>query len=248
MSFKNKTVLITGASRGIGKALALAFAKEGADLALTYNTNKKEMDIVDKEIRKMGCKTLVVQADIRDIKQVENTIAKVKGGFGRLDVLINNAAVYKDSVVWKMEKEIWDEIIETDLSSVFYCTKYAVPLMREQNFGRIITISSVVGQTGGFGVSNYAAAKAGIFGFTKTVSREVANKDITVNSVVLGYIETGMLLRLPKEVQDKILAEIPMKRWGKTAEVAATVLFIASEGAGYITGQEINVNGGYYMG
>lgn len=248
MSFKNKTVLITGASRGIGKALALAFAKEGADLALTYNTNKKEMDSVEKEIQKMGCKTLVVQADIKDIKQVENTIAKVKERFGRLDILVNNAAVYKDSVVWKMEKEIWDEIIETDLSSVFYCTKYAVPLMREQNFGRIITISSVVGQTGGFGVSNYAAAKAGIFGFTKTVSREVANKNITVNSVVLGYIETGMLLRLPKEVQDKILEQIPMRRWGKTDEAAATVLFIASEGAGYITGQEINVNGGYYMG
>lgn len=247
MDFKGKNVLITGSSRGIGKAVALRFAEAGANICINYTQSSEKAEEVKKEIESFGVKTIIIKADVSDEAQVKEMFETIKTEFGGLDILINNAAVYKDSVVWKMDKEVWDEVINIDLSGVFNCTKHAIGQMRERGYGRVITVSSVVGQVGGFGVCNYSAAKAGVIGFTKTVAREVATKNITVNTISLGFIETGMLLRLPEEIQDAIVKTIPMRRWGDPKEVAATVLFIASEDASYITGQTINVNGGYHM-
>jgi len=247
MRFKDTVVIVTGGSRGIGEAIALGFGAEGANVVVNYKSSSQKAEDVKDRIIASGGQAIIYQADITDTGQVEKMMADVNEQFGRIDILVNNAAIYKDSVVWKMETEAWDEVIQTDLCAVFHCTKYAIPFMKGQGNGRIISISSVVGQAGGFGVSNYAAAKAGIFGFTKAVAQEVAMYNITVNAVVYGFIETGMLLRLPDNIQEIILKQIPVKRWGKPKEAAAAVLFIASEDAGYITGQQINVNGGYYM-
>ena len=167
--------------------------------------------------------------------------------FGRIDILINNAGFYRDSTVWKMSEEVWDEVIDINLKGTFNCTNSVINHMRKQEFGRIISISSVVGQIGVFGTSNYSAAKAGLFGFSKAVAKEVANKNITVNVLTLGYFDIGMLRRLSESTQETILKQIPMKRFGKLEEVNATALFIASEGASYLTGQVIHLNGGYYM-
>ena len=190
---------------------------------------------------------IAVQADVGDIVQVDKMFQKLITEYGRIDILINNAAIYEDSTVWNMSPEIWEKVIRNDLTSVFNCTKFATKYMREQRNGRIINISSVVGLTGVFGTANYAAAKAGIFGLTKTVAKEVATRNITVNALTFGYFEAGMLVRLPEDVQEFILKQIPMRRWGKPNEAVQTAMFLASEGAGYITGQIINVNGGYYM-
>ena len=190
---------------------------------------------------------MAIKADVGNINDVEKMFDKIISVFGKIDVLINNAAIYEDSTVWKMSIDTWDKVIRNDLTSVFNCTKFATKYMRQQEYGRIISISSVVGQTGSFGTSNYSAAKAGIFGFTKTVAREVATKNITVNAVALGFIEIGMFIRLPDKIKRTILEHIPMRRWGRPKEVVDTILFLASEDASYITGQVINVNGGYYM-
>lgn len=245
--YKGKTVLVTGSSKGLGREIALSFAQMGANVIVNYNTDKDGAHAVYNQILKMGSDALLIKADVTKTGDVDNMFKQIKDKYNGLDILINNAAIYKDSVVWKMDDKIWDDVVQVDLSGVFKCTRNAVQLMREKGYGRIITISSVVGQVGGFGVSNYAASKAGVIGFSKSVAKEVAQKNITVNSVVLGYIEVGMFLALPESVQQQILPTIPMKRWGHIYEVTSTVLFIASKEAGYITGQTINVNGGCYV-
>jgi len=174
-------------------------------------------------------------------------VKKTKKRFGTVDILVNNAGVHQDSVIWKMDKNIWEEVMSTNLTGVFLCTKHVVPVMKEKGWGRIVNISSVVGQIGMFGASNYAASKSGIFGFTKAAAKEVANKNITVNCVALGYIEAGMNLRLSEEIRQKVLQEIPMKRFGKMEEVTGPVVFLCTDEAAYITGQIIHINGGYYM-
>jgi 3-oxoacyl-[acyl-carrier protein] reductase len=189
----------------------------------------------------------IVKADVSKEEDVTKLVKKTVERFGTVDILVNNAGVFKDSVIWNMDVNSWSDVISTNLTGVFLCTKHMLPLMREKGWGRIVNISSVVGQIGTFGASNYAASKAGIFGFTKAVAKEVARKNITVNCVALGYTETGMNLRLPEELRQKILEEIPMKRFGKAEEVAGTVVFLCTEEAAYITGQVIHVNGGYYM-
>lgn len=247
MKFRGKTVLVTGSSRGLGKEIALGFADEGANVVINYKESKEEAESLASEIQSKGTKSFAVRADVSDIDSVKHLFQIIEKKLGKLDVLINNAATYEDSVVWKMSNDRWDRIIQNDLTSVFNCTKLAVRLMRQQNYGRIVNISSVVGQTRSFGSSNYAAAKSGILGFTRAVSTEVANKQITVNALSLGFIETGMLLRLPPDIQNSILTQIPLGRWGHPKEVVSTVIFLSSEEAGYITGQVINLNGGYYM-
>ena len=247
MRFQGKVVLVTGSSRSIGRATALAFGKEGASVVINYLTNKDEANTVKAEIEQNGGKAITIGADVSKEKQVETMINETIAQFNRIDILVNNAGFYKDSTVWKMSDEIWEEVLKVNLYGTFYCTKHAIKHMRDQSWGRVINISSVVGQTGVFGTANYSAAKAGLFGFTKAVSKEVATKGITVNVLTLGYFDTGMLKRLSPEVQAIILKQIPMGRWGKLNEITQPILFLASEDAAYITGQVIHINGGYYM-
>lgn len=247
MKFKDKVVLITGGSRGIGKAIALAFAQESADVVVNYIKNKEQAEEVISEIKKIGSQALAIQADISNLKQVENMVKTVLNRFGKIDVLVNNAGSFRNGLIRKMEKKVWDDVIAVNLNGVFNCTKSVASYMREQKRGKIINITSVQGQTGVVGASNYAAAKAGVVGFTKSSAKEFARSGVTVNAVSFGFIETGMLLRLTPEMQEDILKKIPIGRFGGPEEAAKPVLFLASEDSNYITGQVINVNGGYYM-
>lgn len=248
MRLKDRVCIITGGSRGIGKGIAAAFAKEGAKIVVNYYSQKDAAwKTADELVEKYHTDIEVVRADVSKEEEVVEMVKKTKERFGTVDVLVNNAGAFRDSVVWKMDKTFWDEIVSTNLTGVFLCTKHVVPVMRERSWGRIVNISSVVGQIGTFGSSNYAASKSGIFGFTKAVAKEVANKNITVNCIALGYIETGMNVRLPEEIRRKILQEIPLKRFGDVEEVAGSVVFLCTKEASYITGQIININGGYYM-
>lgn len=247
MLFKEKVVIVTGSSRGIGKAIALAFAKEGAKVVINYKKNNQLADEVVDKITAFGQNALAIKADISNNEQVEEMVRRTVDKFGRIDILINNAGTFKDSLIRKMEKDVWDEVIGVNLNGVFNCTKAVIDIMREQKWGRIINITSVQGQIGVIGASNYAASKAGVIGFTKSTAKEVARRGITVNAISPGFIYTGMLRRLPQEIQDKILKQIPLGRFGKPGEMAQTVLFLSSDEGGYITGQVINVNGGYFM-
>ncbi|MBN22533.1 MAG: beta-ketoacyl-ACP reductase [Bdellovibrionaceae bacterium] len=246
MKFKNRVVLVTGSSRGLGKQIATGFSIEGANVIINYSNSKDEAISLAKELSNESSKCVAVKCDVRKIEQVQDMINFTVSKFGKIDILVNNAAIYEDSTVLKMESDVWEKVIETDLNSVFYCSKFAISKMVKENYGRIINISSVVGQTGGFGSSNYSAAKAGIFGFTRSVAKEVARKNITVNAIALGFMNDGMLKRLPESIQESILKRIPVGRWGDSEELIHSVNFLASEKASYVTGQILNVNGGYY--
>lgn len=247
MRLKDKVCIVTGSSRGIGKGIATAFAKEGAKTVINYYSQEDAAKETANEIvQKYQTDVEIVKSDVSKEEEVVKMVEITKERFGTVDILVNNAGVHKDRVVWKMDKNIWDEVMFTNLTGVFLCTKHVVPVMREKGWGRIVNISSVVGQTGLFGASNYVASKSGLFGFTKTVAKEVANRNITVNCVAFGYIEAGMNLRLPEETRQKVLQEIPMKRFGKIEEVASLIVFLCSDEAAYITGQVIHINGGYY--
>lgn len=244
----SEVCLITGGTQGIGKAIGMAFVKQGTWVILNYHSNDEEAKKTKDEIfNATNIHMEIYKADITNEEQVKEMIDSINKRFGKISILINNAGIFKDAVSWKMDKETWDSVLATNLTGAFLCTKYVLPIMREQGFGRIINISSVVGQTGVFGASNYAASKAGLIGFTKAVAREVAMKGITVNCIALGYIGAGMNLRLPEEMREQIRETIPMKRFGTVEEIADTVIFLSSKGAGYITGQVISVNGGVYI-
>jgi len=242
-----RTVLVTGASKGVGKEIALALANAGHRVVVNYRTDETGAEAVVEEVLKRGHKADLLQADVTVPSQVESMIDEIIRGHGRLDALINNAGIYRDSTVWKMPPETWHDVLNVNLTATFLCAKAAIPHMRSQGWGRIINISSVVGQTGFFGTSNYAAAKAGVFGFTKTVAKEVAKFGITVNCLCLGYFGLGMFLRLPDHIQKQIIEQIPLGRPGSSNELTAPVLFLFSEDASYITGQIIHVNGGCFM-
>jgi 3-oxoacyl-[acyl-carrier protein] reductase len=247
MRFDKKVTIVTGGSRGIGKAIALAFGKEGADVIINYVKSAELANEVVNQIEAIGQHALAIKADVTNYMQVEQMIQQVLREFGRIDILVNNAGTFKDSLVKTMEKTVWDEVIATNLTGVFNCTRAVINQLREQKSGKIINITSVQGQTGTIGASNYVAAKAGVIGFTKAVAKETARSGITVNAVALGFINTGMLKRLPEDLQNKILVQIPMGRFGDPEEVGKIVCFLASDDANYLTGQVINVNGGYYM-
>lgn len=244
MEFENKTVLITGSSRGIGKGIAIGFAKAGANIVLCNKSNMNALKETENEVLTLGADILAVSVDVTSMDSVEYVVEKAIKKFGNIDILVNNAGNFSDSVVRKMDKKIWDDVINVNLSGVFNCTKI---VLNKANINRIINITSVQGQTGVIGAANYAAAKAGVIGFTKSVAKEVSRKNITVNAIALGFINTGMLKRLPEAMRDKILSQIPLGRFGYPEEVAALAMFLASEKAAYITGQSINLNGGYYM-
>jgi len=247
MKLLGKTALVTGASRGIGREIALELARNGADVAVNYAGSRDLAEEVCREIEAMGRKAFSVQADVKNPGDVEAMFKDVIGRFGSLHILVNNAGITRDTLVLRMKEEDWDEVIETNLKGAFLCTKQAARQMMKQRYGRIINISSIVGERGNVGQANYVSAKAGLIGLTKASALELAARGITVNAVAPGFIQTDMTDRLPEEVREAMLKQIPLARFGETKDVAKTVLFLASDDAAYITGQTIHVNGGMYM-
>jgi len=221
MEFKNKTILVTGSSRGIGKVIALGFAKTTANVILCSKSNVDLLKKTENEVLTLGASVLAMSVDVTDMNSVEHVVEESIKKFGNIDILVNNAGNFSDSVVRKMDKKIWDDVIDVNLNGVFNCTK---AVLNKTNISRIINITSVQGQTGVIGAANYAAAKAGVIGFTKSVAKEVSRKNITVNTIVLGFINIGMLKRLPEVMQDKILSQIPLGRFGYPEEVAALAM------------------------
>jgi len=241
-----KNALVTGGSRGIGRAIALQLARDGARVAFSYRTGEVEAQAVAKEITDLGKEVLVLRADVSNPKEARGLVAKVLERWGRLDILVNNAGITRDKSVRKLTDEEWTEVINTNLNSVYYCSNAAIKSMCDQQYGRIINISSFVGQSGNFGQANYSASKAGIIAFTKTAALELGKYNVTMNAIAPGFTLTEMLAKVPENVQEQLKARIPLGRFGRPEEVAKTVAFIAAEGD-YITGQQININGGIYM-
>ncbi|MFO1429476.1 MAG: 3-oxoacyl-[acyl-carrier-protein] reductase [Candidatus Competibacteraceae bacterium] len=244
----NKVALVTGGSRGIGKAISLLLAKEGAKIGLNYNRSANEANAVADEIKALGSDAVVVQADVGDAASARNLVKQVLEHFGTIDILVNNAGITRDMFFKKLTDEAWHEVIRTNLDSVYYVTSAAVPAMLDKKYGRIISISSFVGQKGNLAQTNYAATKAGLIGFSKSLALELARSNITVNTINPGFMGTEMVLSIKEEVQQKLLTQVPIGRFGTPEEVAEAVLFLAADSSGsYITGQQINVNGGIYM-
>lgn len=243
----NRVAIISGASRGIGKEIALTLAQNGIDIVINYHENKISAEEVAKQITSFGSKALIVQADVSKSTDVDRLINETISNFGRIDILVNNAGITKDNLIMRMKEEDWDKVIETNLKSAFLLTKAVSRYMMKQRNGRIINISSVVGILGNAGQANYVAAKAGMIGLTKTLARELASRGITVNAVAPGFIETDMTASLNDELKQQLLNQIPLARLGQAEDIAKTVKFLVSSDADYITGQVINVDGGMAM-
>ena len=247
MDLEGRVAIVTGGTRGIGRAIALDLAANGADVALNY---RKSVDLaaeLAEVIRGKGRRALVVQADVASFDDAQAMVQQVLEEFGRLDILINNAGVNWDGVVWKMTEEQWDRVIEVDLKGTFNYTRATTPIFREQGSGKIVNITSINGLRGKFGQTNYSAAKAGVIGFTKACARDLGRYGINVNAVAPGLIETEMVKEAPEKVRDMALAEIVLGRLGLPEEVAYVVTFLCTEKARHITGQVIQVDGGQYM-
>ena len=247
MRFEGKVAIITGAGRGIGKAIAERLASEGADVVIC-DVDKEAAERTAEEIRsKYSVKAIAISADVANEGDVNSMVEETIKNFGRVDFLINNAGITRDSLLLRMSEEEWDKVIAVDLKSVFLCTRAVIRHMMRQRFGRIVNISSVIGLRGNVGQANYASAKAGIIGFTKSAARELAGRNITVNAVAPGYIQTEMTERLPQEVKEEMLKQVPLGRPGQPEDVAGVVAFLCSEDASYITGEIIRVDGGMAM-
>ena len=247
MLLDGKTALVTGASRGIGRAIALCLAAEGARVAINYAGNVKAAEEVKAAIEAAGGTAILCQADIADSSAVEAMVANVVKEFGTIDILVNNAGITRDALLMRMKDEDFAKVLDTNLKGVFYCTKAVSKLMMKKRSGRIVNMASVVGLVGNAGQTNYAAAKAGVIGFSKSAARELASRGITVNVVAPGFIGTDMTAVLPEAVKEKTLAGIPLGKMGEPEDVANAVLFLASDQASYITGQVVNVDGGMVM-
>ena len=242
-----RTALVTGASQGIGRACALALAESGANLALAARNEEKLASVV-KEVEQKNAHAAAFRMDVSDEDSVKGAIKAAIERFGKIDILINNAGVTRDTLLMRMKRADWDSVIQTNLSGAFFCTQAVIGSMLKQRWGRIINISSVFGQMGQVGQANYVASKAGLIGFTMAMAREVASRNITVNAVAPGYIETAMTEGLSNELKAKVNEMIPLGRAGTDMEVAHAVRFLASEEASYITGHVLKVNGGMLMG
>lgn len=243
----NKTALITGATRGIGKQIALTLAQNGYDIAINYRTENDALKETKKQIEEKGVKCLTVQGDVSNFEDCEKFVKEIIEEYGKMDVLVNNAGITKDTLLMRMKKEDFEDVIDTNLVGTFNVTKNVISHMMKARSGRIINISSVVGVAGNAGQTNYSASKAGIIGFTKSLAKEVASRGILVNAVAPGFIETGMTDVLKEEIKEEIAKSIPLKRIGTTQDVANLVKFLAGEDSTYITGQVINVDGGMIM-
>lgn len=246
MILKEKISLITGSARGIGKCIALDFAKEGS-IVFVNDVRKQAAKSTCKEIKKLGLKCYLYIADVGSPDEVRKMFEYILKKEQRIDILVNNAGITRDSTLHKMSYDSWDNVIRINLTGVFNCCRQAITSMRKNSYGRIINISSVVGIGGNFGQTNYAASKAGIIGFTKSLAYETAKKGITVNAVAPGFIKTDMTDKIPDSIKEKIISRIPMERFGSPEDIARMVTFLASDDASYITGQVFSVNGGYLM-
>ncbi len=241
-----RTAFVTGASRGIGRACALALASSGVRVAVGAR-DRARLDAVAEEIRGKGQEAYAIEMDLCSAESIRAAIAAAAKEFGRIDILVNNAAITRDGLAVRMKKEDWDAVLATNLTGAFLAIQQVLHGMMRERWGRIINISSVVGEAGNPGQANYVASKAGLIGLTKSLAQEVASRNITVNAVAPGFIETDMTASLSPELRDNMLGHIPLKRLGKPEDVAAAVRFLASEEAGYITGHVLDVNGGMYM-
>ncbi|TMW73182.1 3-oxoacyl-[acyl-carrier-protein] reductase [Alteribacter natronophilus] len=247
MQFEGQNALITGASRGIGREIAIHLAKNGANVAINYAGSEERALETAKECESYGVKAITVQANVADGKDVQDMVKVVLAEFGSLEILVNNAGITKDGLVMRMKEEDFESVIDINLKGVFNCSKAVTRQMMKQRYGRIINISSVVGVLGNAGQANYVASKAGVLGLTKSLARELANRNIHVNAVAPGFIETDMTDALSDEVKEAMLGQIPLGKLGSASDVAQVVTFLAGEGAGYMTGQTLHVDGGMVM-
>jgi 3-oxoacyl-[acyl-carrier protein] reductase len=250
MELEGRVSLVTGASRGIGKAIALKLASLGSKVAVNYvaieASNKADADNVVESIVRLGGEAMAVEADVRNSEAVKAMVEQVTNKWSTINILVNNAGINRDTLLLRMSDDAWDDVIDTNLRGAYLCTRFALRSMMRQEWGRIISISSVVGRVGNAGQSNYAASKGGIIAFTKSVAREMGSRNITVNAVAPGFIVTEMTDKLPSERKEAMLAMIPLQRLGQPEDVAELVAFLASEKAGYITGQVITIDGGAF--
>lgn len=245
--FDGKSAIVTGASRGIGREIALLLAKEGARVAVNYSGSKDKADDVVTLITESGGEAFAIQADVSDADGVKVMVDKTMEMFGSIDILVNNAGITRDNLLMRMKEDEWDDVININLKGVFLCTKGVTRQMMRQRAGRIVNVASIVGVSGNPGQANYVAAKAGVIGFTKTAAKELASRNINVNAVAPGFITTDMTDVLSDEVKEQMMSVIPLGKLGRAEDVARTVLFLLSEDADYITGQTIHVDGGMVM-
>jgi len=247
MKLEGKVALVTGASRGIGREIALELAREGANVAINYAGSEAKALEVAAEIRTMGREAITIQADVSSSESVDSMVKQTIEAFGKLDILVNNAGITKDNLLMRMKEADWDDVININLKGVFLCTKAVTRQMMKQRSGRIINISSIVGVSGNAGQANYVAAKSGVIGLTKTTAKELATRGITVNAVAPGFITTDMTDKLNDETKNEMLKQIPLARLGEPTDIAKTVLFLASDDSRYMTGQTLHVDGGMVM-
>lgn len=247
MILEGKKALVTGASRGIGREVALELARQGADVAVNFAGSEAKAKEVVEEIKALGRKAFSVQCDVADSESVTGMIKEVIEQFGRVDILVNNAGITRDNLLMRMKEEEWDSVINTNLKGVFLCTKAVTRQMMKQRSGRIINMASIVGVSGNAGQANYVAAKAGVIGLTKSTAKELASRGITVNAIAPGFISTDMTEELTDEVQKAMLSQIPLARFGDPKDVASVASFLASDASGYMTGQTLHVDGGMVM-
>jgi len=244
---EGRVAIVTGGGRGIGRVVAVRLANEGADVAISYRSNDETAESAAEEVRAAGVRCEIFKGDVASAGDVEALIKGVTEVFGRIDILVNNAGLTRDNLMMRMKEEEFDDVIGTNLKGTYLCTKAVLRPMIRARWGRIVNVSSVVGLVGNAGQANYAASKAGINGFTKSVAREVAQRGITANVVAPGYVETELTGSLPEKVKDQIRGQVPAGRFGDAEEVAEVVAFLAGEGAGYVTGQTVAVDGGMTM-
>lgn len=247
MTLQGKTAVVTGGSRGIGRAICLELARLGANVVVNYSGSEARAREVVAEVEAFGVKALAVQANVANAEQVDAFMKQSLDVFGSIDILVNNAGITRDNLLMRMKEAEWDDVIDTNLKGVFLCTKAVSRQMMKQRSGRIINISSIVGVSGNAGQANYVAAKAGVIGLTKTVAQELASRNVLVNAIAPGFITTEMTDALPEDIKAAMLKQIPLAKLGQPEDVAKTVAFFASDAANYITGQVIHVDGGLVM-
>ena len=244
IDLSGSVALVTGASRGIGAVIACRLAEAGVKVGVNYLSNRESAEKIVSTITKAGGEAILVAGDVAQEDVAKSAVQQVVDQWERIDILVNNAGINRDRLLLRMKSEDWDEVIQVDLRGAFLCTRFVMPHLIKQRSGRIVNISSVVGISGNPGQANYAAAKAGLIGFTKSVAREVASRNVTVNALAPGYITTGMVEQLPEETKSQILSRIPMGRFGAAEDVSEAVVFLCSNGASYITGEVLTIDGG----